>query len=161
MQSSKPNHRKETQVSVGPKEGERLSLLKARSLPSTWREPETAEPVEVVGLQPPRAIKHGPYEIAGPHIIPCTFRRDFRKKCRRLTVLVELYVPRSKKKPDFFVGTNGQRQRRRLTREQRIAWNRLPSDAQVRITFQATDPDEANRLPSAGGKRKPRISKAA
>ncbi len=161
MKSSKPSHRKEMQVAVGPKEGEKLSWLKALSLPSTWREPETSQPVEVAGFQLPRDIKSGPYEISGPHIIPSTLRHHFRKQCRRLVVLVELSILPTKKTPECFAATNGERQRRRLTWQQRIAWNQLPSDAKVRITFLAPDRNEVKLLLDAGGKKKPRISKAA
>jgi len=159
--SVKPSYRKELHIAVDREDGEQISLLHRRSLPSTLFDLSESAPVDSVGLEPPEDVEPGPLEIAGPRLVPSALRRDFRKRCSRLLALVLVAAPPPDVKLPFLVGNSGERQRRRLTWTEREMWNRLPPEARVEVSLLGVTKKEVGLLMNAGQKRKHQRKQAA
>lgn len=87
----------------------------------TWERPQI--PVRGAFLRPVQAI-----------LLPAAARHLFRRTCRDVEVEVELILPPEPDRPSPLIAeTDATRQRRRLTWEQRLVSNALPSGAQVTV----------------------------
>lgn len=68
-------------------------------------------------------------------LLPAELRQEFGRACRTVEVHVSVHIPRQKQRIQVFAFTAKERQKRRLTWEQRHAWNEFPANGQVRLVF--------------------------
>lgn len=75
------------------------------------------------------------FSIASPILIPSELRRLFHHRCLEVETYVTVYTPSPATPVRVFALTPRERQRRRLSWDQRHQWNQLPDDAEITIRF--------------------------
>ncbi len=153
--STLQRYRRELQVKAVPGIEAEIRSLKRRGLKSTSPRPSTqGKVVETTDRwNPPSAVEVGRFEVAGPYLIPSALRHDFRRAAM-LEATVKVSCPPRKSAPRLIALTPARRQRRRLTWDERNAWNALPDEAVVRLAFAGwSQADVGSVLVSVGAPR--------
>jgi hypothetical protein len=132
--SSRADFRKEFHVPVPGHLVPTIKALKKRRSPSIGFSPaDTASAPSLVPWEPPESINPGPYETAGPILIPTVLRHSFRTTSRQIAFRVRVDSPTNWQLPPHLALTAAKRQHRRKTWEEREKWNALDDGATVVI----------------------------
>jgi hypothetical protein len=71
-------------------------------------------------------------------LLPAELRKAIQKVIRVMEIHVRVGLPKNRNKPSPVMAVSvADRQRRRLTWEQRLRWNELPDDASVEVQLLA------------------------
>ncbi len=152
--STLERYRRELQVKASPAIKEEIRILKRRGLRSAIPHPSSPDQTKKVTDRwtVPLTVKAGPFETAGPYLIPTELRHEFRRAAALEATVHESCGPRARRSRHLAL-TGAQRQRRRLTWDQRNAWNALPGDATARVRFAGwQNAHVQNVLAAAGAK---------
>jgi hypothetical protein len=150
-ESASPNFQKELTVRFRASQLPELDLSAlARSLGSSRPASSTAAPPVCA---PPRAAPEpawlppvlssaGPLPVRWPMLLPSILSQAFAQLCLTLQIVISVMLPEpAAPLPPYIASGPAQRQRRRRTWQQRLEFNRLPSDTTVRIELHGARSD--------------------
>lgn len=116
--------------------------------------PQAAAPSEPRWVPPFTACTLALLAVAYAALLPGRLRRLFTDACRAAEVHVEVRLPEPPAPGcPYFATTDAERQKRRKTWAQSIAWNELPSGAEVAVRFITRSHDAERMLRTAGAPR--------
>jgi hypothetical protein len=162
--SADPQYRKDMRLRIPSPHDETLremsrrladTLRKARAVEATARRHQAEARrsqrraiwrIKPLSWQPPQLPASRPaLAIAPPVLLPAALRKTIRKATRHMVVHVRVVLPRKQTKPSPVMAVSiADRQRRRLSWDERLRWNELPDDTRVEVLLSA--PHEMRQL---------------
>ena len=152
IQSADPHYRKDVRLRISKPLAETLRdlwvLSQARDDSDTARRHRATAPgsqrraiwrLKPLSWQPPQLPPHRPaLAVMPPMLLPAELRKAIQKVIRVMEIHVRVGLPKNRNKPSPVMAVSvADRQRRRLTWEQRLRWNELPDDASVEVQLLA------------------------
>ena len=153
IQSDDPRYRKDVRLTIPSPHAEPLLAMWLRSAPElrmsksrSQRQAKTGTPrrhhgpiwrIKPLLWQSPGETSGRPVlAVAPPMLLPAELRKTSRRATRRTEVHVSVSPPAAQPKlSPVLAYSAAERQKRRLTWEERLRWNELPNDARVEIRF--------------------------
>jgi hypothetical protein len=149
LDSSDPAARKSKRITIPASEAEAIKRewdKPTRRRHRAERPTPRAAPSEPLWVPPFTVCTLALLAVSYAVLLPAKLKKLFTDATRATEIHVEVRLP---KPPDpgcqYFATTDGERQNRRKTWSQSIAWNALPSGAEVDMRF-VTRSDDAERL---------------
>ncbi len=149
LDSSDPAARKSKLIAIPASEAEALKRewdKPTRRRHNAKRPPPKNAPSEPSWVPPSVACTSVLFAITYAVLLPATLRKRFTDACRATEIHVEVWLPEPPAPAcPYFATTDGERQNRRKTWSQSIAWNALPSVANIDLRFIFRS-DDAERM---------------
>lgn len=154
IKSKDPHYRKDVRITIPPPHAEPLRAMwlrfasKLRSSNSKFARKTAAAfrrenrlrkiwRVKPLLWQPPEEPDvQSTFVVAPPLLLPAELRKICRSAARRIEVHVSITPPPSRPRQSAVLAySSAERQKRRLSWDERLRWNALPDDAGVKIRF--------------------------